>query len=127
MQHSAVPSENSRASSEDFRRRRFLARVAALPLFGFAAPSMLSQSPGKKLNIMIKSAWGSDDPTKAAFPFHHGLALAEAGHNVQISLLGEGTYLMKKSVAEAITPVGWPALSGVLLKVSANRNIKVFS
>jgi hypothetical protein len=25
---------------------------------------------------MMKSAWGSDDPTKAAFPFSHGLALA---------------------------------------------------
>jgi hypothetical protein len=24
---------------------------------------------------MMKSAWGSDDPTKAAFPFLHGHAL----------------------------------------------------
>jgi hypothetical protein len=32
---------------------------------------------------MIKSAWGSDDPTKAAFPFLHGDALSEAGHEVQ--------------------------------------------
>jgi hypothetical protein len=30
---------------------------------------------------MIKSAWGSDDPTKAAFPFLHGDALSEAGHD----------------------------------------------
>ena len=28
--------------------------------------------------VLIKSAWGSDDPTKAAFPFLHGNALAEA-------------------------------------------------
>ena len=39
---------------------------------------------------MMKSAWGSDDPTKAAFPFSHGLALAEAGHEVQISSWGSG-------------------------------------
>lgn len=76
---------------------------------------------------MMKSAWGSDDPTKAAFPFLHGLALSEAGHNIQIFLLGEATYLMKKSVAQAILPVGWPALAGVLEKVAANKNIKVFS
>jgi hypothetical protein len=37
---------------------------------------------------MMKSAWGSDDSTKAPFPFH-GHALAEAGHDVQIFLPGE--------------------------------------
>ena len=41
------------------------------------------------MNILIKSAWGSDDPTKAAFAFLHANAFAEAGHEVQIFLLGE--------------------------------------
>ena len=40
------------------------------------------------LKIIMKSAWGSDDSTKAPFPFH-GHALAEAGHDVQIFLPGE--------------------------------------
>src|SRR5260221_5302713 len=40
-------------------------------------------------NVLIKSAWGSDDPTKAAFAFLHANAFAEAGHPVQIFLLGE--------------------------------------
>lgn len=35
------------------------------------------------MKVLVKSAWGSDDPTKAAFPFLHGNALAEAGHNVR--------------------------------------------
>src|SRR5437879_3997357 len=39
-------------------------------------------------NILIKSAWGSDDPTKAAFAFLHANAFADAGHSVQIFLLG---------------------------------------
>ena len=109
-------------------RRKFLSRLAALPLFAFAAPNLLAQTPsGKKLNIMMKSAWGSDDPTRASFPFLHSLALAEAGHSVQIFLLGEATYLMKKSVADAVTPVGWPALAGTLDKIKANPNIKLFS
>ncbi len=29
--------------------------------------------------VLVKSAWGSDDPTKAAFPFLHANALAETG------------------------------------------------
>jgi hypothetical protein len=36
--------------------------------------------------VLVKSAWGSDDPTKAAFPFLHANALAEAGYDVQIFL-----------------------------------------
>jgi len=66
-------------------RRQFLARLAALPFL--AAGSLESQISHKSLKIMMKSAWGSDDPTKAAFPFLHGLALAEAGHEAQIFVL----------------------------------------
>jgi predicted peroxiredoxin len=64
--------------------------------------------------VLIKSAWGSDDPTKAAFPFLHANALAEAGHSVQIFLLGEAVGLMRTPVAHAIVPVGWPPLSETL-------------
>lgn len=35
------------------------------------------------MRLLIKSAWGSADPTQAAFPFHHANAFAEAGHEVQ--------------------------------------------
>jgi hypothetical protein len=66
----------------------------------------------------MKSAWGSDDPTKAAFPFSHALALAEAGHEVQIYLLGEAVVLMRKVVADAVTPVGWPTVGDFLNKLS---------
>lgn len=85
-----------------------------------------SSSPKKSLNIMMKSAWGSDDPTKAAFPFLHGLALSEAGHSVQIFLLGEAVGLMRKSEAEAVVPVGWPPLAQTLDKVAAKK-IPIFA
>jgi DsrE/DsrF-like family len=58
-------------------RRSFLKHLAALPLFATATSPAIGTS-AVKLKIMIKSAWGSDDPTKAAFPFLHGDALAEA-------------------------------------------------
>jgi hypothetical protein len=79
-------------------RRSFLKHLAALPLVATAGPGTPGAT-GAKLKIMIKSAWGSDDPTKAAFPFLHGDALSEAGHEIQIFLLGEAVSLMRKSVA----------------------------
>ena len=105
-------------------RRDFLAQLVGLPfLAGFPLLALGTQAePTKKpLKIMMKSAWGSDDPTRAAFPFEHGLRLAEAGHEVQIFLLAEATALMRKSLADQIFPVGWPPLSETLAKVVAKR------
>ena len=109
-------------------RRRLFSWLAGLPLFAFAGARATAQEPPKtqKLKIMMKSAWGSDDPTRASFPFVHGLALAEAGHEVQIFLIGEATYLMRKETANAIMPVGWPPLSETMAKVVAKR-IPIFS
>jgi hypothetical protein len=35
------------------------------------------------MKVLVKGAWGSDDPTKAVFPFLHANALAEGGHDSQ--------------------------------------------
>lgn len=93
-----------------------------------ALSSVRGQEPSKspKLKIMMKSAWGSDDPTRASFVFSHGLALAEAGHEVQIFLTGEATYTMRKATVNAIMPIGWPPLSETLEKVVAKR-IPIFA
>ena len=106
-------------------RRSFLRQLLVLPFVGVA--SSLGQGTTRKpLNIMMKSAWGSDDPTKAAFPFLHGLALSEAGHTVQIFLLGEAVSLMRKSVAAAVVPVGWPPLEQTMAKV-AERHVQIYA
>jgi predicted peroxiredoxin len=104
-------------------RRKFLAQLASLPLLTLGANA---QEPKKPLKIMMKSAWGSDDPTRASFPFVHGLVLAEAGHEVQIFLLAEATTLMRKSLVNAVHPVGWPPLSETLEKVVA-KHIPIFA
>jgi predicted peroxiredoxin len=101
-------------------RRSFLRQLAAFPFIAAASPSAPAADTAK-LKILMKSAWGSDDPTKAAFPFLHADALSEAGHNVQIFLLGEAVSLMRKSVANAVVPVGWPPLSEVLTKIVAKK------
>jgi len=104
-------------------RRKFLAQLAGLPFLAFGANAAQSK---KSLKIMMKSAWGSDDPTRASFAFLHGLALADAGHEVQIFLTGEATYLMRKATADAVMPVGWPPLSETREKIVA-KQIPVFS
>ena len=106
-------------------RRSFLRKLAAVPLFAAAAvPASTTNST--KLKILMKSAWGSDDPTKAVFPFLHGDALSEAGHEVQIFLLGEAVSLLRKSVANAVVPVGWPPLAEVLRKL-VDKKIPIYA
>ena len=108
-------------------RRKLLSHLACLPFFALGTAT--AQEPAKTskpLKIMMKSAWGSDDPTRASFVFAHGLALADAGHDVQIFLTGEATYLMRKATANAVTPVGWPPLGETLQKVVA-KHIPIFS
>jgi predicted peroxiredoxin len=101
-------------------RRAFLTRMAQIAALPFlSAGAVLHAQSKKQLKILMKSAWGSDDPTKAAFPFSHALALAEAGHQVQIYLLGEAVVLMRKVVADAVTPVGWPPVGDFLSKLKA--------
>jgi len=102
-------------------RRSFLRKLATLPLFAAAAGVPAATANPTKLKILMKSAWGSDDPTKAAFPFLHGDALSDAGHEVQIFLLGEAVSLMRKSVANAVVPVGWPPLAEVLSKLVTKK------
>jgi predicted peroxiredoxin len=103
-------------------RREFLGLLAAVPVgAALASRSVAAPTDKRVLNIMMKSAWGSDDPTKAAFPFLHGHALAKAGHQVRIFLLGEAVSIMRASVAEAIVPVGWPPLIATLRELTRLR------
>ena len=73
------------------------------------------------MKVLIKSAWGSDESTKACFAFLHGNAFAEAGHQVQIFLLGEAVNLMKDELSKSVTPVGWPPLSEIMQKTIQHK------
>lgn len=105
-------------------RRLFFSKSAALPLIG--ALGINPPEKEKTLRILMKSALGSDDPTKAAFPFLHSHALAEAGHEVQNFLLDEAVTLMRKSVANSVVPVGWPPLSEIPDKV-VEKKITIYA
>jgi len=72
------------------------------------------------MKVLIKSAWGSDESTKAAFAFLHANAFAEVGHEVQIFLLGEAVNLMRNETMNSMTPVGWPPLSKIMQETIAH-------
>ena len=105
-------------------RRQFFRSLAALPLL--ALSNVAADEPKKKLHVMMKSAWGTDDETRATFVFNHGLALADAGHEVQIFLLGDATVLTRKAVVDAVVPIGWPPLKETFEKIVAAK-IPVFA
>ena|SRR5579885_3295362 len=117
-------------------RRNFLETSTKLAASALAADTIAastsegqtqqSPAPKKKLHILMRSSWGTDEPTRASFVFGHGLALAQAGHDVQIFLTHDATYLMRKATVDTVKPIGWPPLSETMEKVVA-KHIPVFS
>jgi hypothetical protein len=117
-------------------RRTFLEKStqlasAALAAVGVTASVSHAQTqppaaPKNKLHILMRSSWGTDEPTRASFVFSHGVALAEAGHEVQIFLTHDATYLMRKTTVDVVKPIGWPPLSETMAKV-VDKHIPVFA
>lgn len=104
-------------------RRRFLSQLLGLP---FLALGTKAQESKKSLRILMRSSWGTDDPTRASFVFAHALALADAGHEVQVFLTADASYLMRKATSDAVIPIGWPPLSELRERVVA-KHIPVFA
>ena len=75
--------------------------------------------------ILYTSTYGTDDPTRATLPFLGALGALEAGHQAQIILQGEATFLLKDYLVEQIHGVGWPPLSDILAKV-IDQNIPIY-
>ncbi|HKB23752.1 MAG TPA: DsrE family protein [Methylomirabilota bacterium] len=71
--------------------------------------------------ILYVGTSGSDDPTRAGLPFNFALGALEAGHQAEIFLAGEASYVMKEEIATAILPVGMPPLREMLQKVVEQR------
>ena len=80
-----------------------------------SSPAAAANEP--KQRFLLIGLCGSENPTRANFPFAWGAALHEAGHEVRIELAGDATVLMRTVVAANMTPVGWPPLSQAIEKV----------
>jgi len=71
--------------------------------------------------ILYLGTAGSDDPTRAGFPFNFAMGALDAGHQPEIFLAGEAVYLMKDAVIAAVQPVAMPALKEMLDEVVAQK------
>jgi predicted peroxiredoxin len=69
--------------------------------------------------ILYVGTHGSNDPTRASFPFQWALGARDAGHDAEIFVAGEAVYLMKGTVAASVQPVAMPALRELIDEVVA--------
>ncbi len=60
---------------------------------------------------------GSEDPTKATFPFLMASGALDAGHEPAIILSGDAVVLMNDAVAESVHGMGFPPLKELMDKV----------
>ncbi len=71
--------------------------------------------------ILYFGSNGSENPTKAVFPFLLANGAVEAGHQAEVSLFGDAVVLMKDEVANSVVPVGWPPLKEILATTIKNE------
>ena len=104
------------------KRREFLregVHACAAVVAGSAAAlaSHSSAQAAEAQKFLLIGLVGSENPTRANFPFVWAAALKEAGNEVRIELAGDATVLMRSAVSNSVTPVGWPPFREALAKV----------
>lgn len=102
-------------------RRSFLRKAghacAAAFATGLAALPGAAETNSGRQKFLLIGLVGSENPTRANFPFVWATALNQAGNDVRIELAGDATVLMRTVVANNVSPVGWPPLSQAIAKV----------
>ncbi|HBY95204.1 MAG: DsrE family protein [Ardenticatenaceae bacterium] len=71
--------------------------------------------------ILYVATHGSEDPSRAAMPFHLANGAVEAGIDAEIALAGDAAFLMKGYVVDSIIPVGMPALKELFSQAVQNQ------
>ena len=64
---------------------------------------------------------GSEDPTKATFPFLMANGALDSGYQTAIVLLGDAVVLMNNTVLDNVRGVGFPPLKELMAKVVAAK------
>ena len=71
--------------------------------------------------LLFHTLNGSENPTRACFPFLQAVANKERGDHVEIALGGDAVVLIRDSVINSVIPVGWPPLKETFAKVLEHR------
>ena len=74
--------------------------------------------------VLFVGTRGTDDPTRAIFPFMEAQAVIEAGHETGIILMLEAAPLIKDRIAARIQGVGVPPLKELMDWLLA-RNVRI--
>lgn len=101
-------------------RRSFLQKgghFCAGAIAGGAVELSPPPTSADKQRFFVFSLVGSENPTRANFPFVWAAALREMGHEVRLELAGDATVLIRTVVANNVSAVGWPPLGQVFAKV----------
>ncbi len=67
--------------------------------------------------LLFHALAGSENPTRACFPFLQAVANKERGDEVEIALGGDAVVLIQDSVINSVVPVGCPPLKETFAKV----------
>ncbi|MFY9550334.1 MAG: hypothetical protein WAU32_04225 [Thermoanaerobaculia bacterium] len=94
--------------------------LAALAGSSAAAAQELA-SGGAPQKFLLVGLCGSENPTRANFPFVWASALKSAGHEVRIEIAGDATVLIRTPVSDSVTPVGWPPFREALARVVEHK------
>ena len=91
--------------------------ASALAVSALAGAAQPAAGAEERQRFLLVGLVGSENPTRANFPFAWAAALREAGHEVRLELAGDATVLMRTVVANSLMPVGWPPFREALAKV----------
>lgn len=101
-------------------RRSFIEQsvhVCAGVIMGSMSSPIETLAADESEKFLLIGLVGSENPTRANFPFVWAAALRERGYEVRIELAGDATVLMRNAVSNSVTPVGWPPFRQALAKV----------
>ena len=91
--------------------------VCAGAIAGSMTAAVETHAADESQKFLLIGLVGSENPTRANFPFVWAAALRERGYEVRIELAGDATVLMRNAVSNSVTPVGWPPFRQALAKV----------
>ena len=74
--------------------------------------------------LLYVGTHGTDDPTRATFPFLMAKGAIDAGHETGIILMGEAAPLIKDGIAAQVQGIGVPPLKE-LMEFLVQRNVRI--
>lgn len=101
----------------DFLKNSSHACAATIAALTTGLPDRTGAEVIQAQKFLLIGLVGSENPTRANFPFVWAAALKGSGNEVRIELAGDATVLMRTAVSDSVTPVGWPPFREALAKV----------